>query len=119
METTWIYREVRGLEKKELPQAWWVQPSLFEVAGLEPAVPWSSRGHGASVLKGPNFLKNEVFLCKKLVFGESENLEQRKNWHPNGLKRMMSFKKETSTPHLFHRTENSFPLNSQALEAVL
>lgn len=67
METTWIYKEVGGLEKKELPQAWWVEHSLFVVAGLEPVVPWSSRGHGTSVLKDPNFLQNYVFACKKRV----------------------------------------------------
>lgn len=39
---------------------------------------------------------------------------EEKNWHPNG---MMSFKKETSTPHFF--SHESSLLNSQAIYAVL
>lgn len=64
------------------------------------------------LLKDPHFLQNEVFLCEKNVFAESENLEQNKIWRPNELKGMMSLKKETSAPYLFYTKVSSFPLNS-------
>ena len=65
---TWICKEVESLEKKQLPQVWWVQHSLFKVDNLEPVVPWNYRRHGTSTFKGPNLLKNEMSVSKNCVW---------------------------------------------------